>query len=125
MDLDELRYAGREAVDAEDDVALRLRFRIGGQTIDAVVPEAAATVWRQTHPDGGDDDLEVWARPVAERAIRDRLEDGSLDFSDVVIDRDVGGGGDAQHEPPERSHEPVRRREQPVSDRAGTETPAG
>jgi hypothetical protein len=125
MDLDELRYVGRQPVDAEDDVALRLRFQIGGQTIDAVVPEAAATVWRQTHPDGGDDDLEAWARRVAQPAIRNRLQSGSLDFSDVVIDRDVGGSGNAQHEPPERSHEPVQRREQPVSDRAGAETPAG
>ena len=123
MDVDELRYVGRQAVDTEDDVAVRLRFRIGGQTIDAVVPEAAANVWRQTHGDG--DDIEAWARSVGERAIRDRLASGSLDFSDVVIDRDVGAGGEAQHEPPQRSHEPVRRREQPSSDRTRADTPGG
>jgi hypothetical protein len=120
VDLDDLRYVGRQPVDAEHDLALRVRFAIGGQTIDAIVPEAAAVVWFQTH-EGDGDDLEAWARPIAERAIRERLESGSLDFSDVVIDRDVGGSGGAQHEPPERSHEPVRRREQPISDRAGTE----
>jgi len=116
MNVDELRYEGPQTVETEDDVALRLRFAIGGQTIDAVVPDAAAAVWAQTHAGGAD--LEAWARPIAERAIRERLEGGSLDFSDVVIDRDVGEDGEAQHEPPERSHEPVRRREQ----RAGAET---
>lgn len=123
MDLDELRYVGRRPVDADHDVALRMRFALGGQTIDAIVPEAAANVWFQTH-EGDGDDLEAWARPIAERAIRERLEGGSLDFSDVVIDRDVGGSGDAQHEPPERAHETVRRREQLAGDRADTRTTA-
>jgi hypothetical protein len=117
MDPDDLRYVGRQAVDTEDDVALRIRFAIGGQVIDAVVPQAAATVWQQTHPDASDDELEEWARPVAERHIHERLDGGSLDFSDIVIDRNVGTTGDADHEPPSREHGSGAA---PLTDRAGT-----
>ena len=42
-----------------------------------------------------------------------------------MIDRDVGGAGDTDHEPPERSHEPVRRREQRAGEQVDTRTTAG
>jgi hypothetical protein len=93
VDLGELHYVGRvhEPGDDGEGVAMRLRFRLGGQDIDAVVPEAAATTWRQTHDGGATDrDLEAWAAQEAREAIADRLARRPLDVSDVLVDRNVG-----------------------------------
>ena len=50
MDLDDLRYAGPRPVHGDTDLHRRYRFMLGGTEIDALLPEAAATVWRQAHP---------------------------------------------------------------------------
>ena len=72
MDLDDLRYVGRRPVNADDDVALRMRFALGGQTIDAIVPQAAANVWFRRTPAA----TTIW-RPGRGRSARRRSASAS------------------------------------------------
>jgi hypothetical protein len=94
MDIDDLTYVGTRDVPDEQNLHRRYRFRLGGQDIDAVLTESAATVWRQARPDAGEEDLDRWAGTEGGRALRRRLTESPLDFSDLYLDRDVGVGGD-------------------------------
>ena len=89
MDPRDLRYVGpRDA--PEPDLHRRYRVRIGGQDVDAVVTESAATVWRQARPGTGEEDLDAWAAEAGGEAIRARLAEHPLDVSDVFLDHDLG-----------------------------------
>jgi hypothetical protein len=96
---DELRYIGPRPAMQQQAIVRRYRFALGGQHIDAVLTEPAATVWHQARPDATDDELDAWAAERGRRAIRARLERDPLDFGDVLLDEDVGRQRGAEERP--------------------------
>jgi hypothetical protein len=70
MDPGDLRFERALPTPEASGLERRYRFRLGGQTVDAVLPDATATVWRQAHPDAGEGELDSWAISEGERALR-------------------------------------------------------
>jgi hypothetical protein len=86
MDPGDLRFERALPTPEASGLERRYRFRLGGQTVDAVLPEVTATVWRQAHPDAGEGELDSWAISEGERALRARLGASTLDLTDVVLE---------------------------------------
>lgn len=92
MDDDTLTYIGAREDTGMSDVHRRYRFRFGASDVDAVVPEAAARVWFQTHADADERDLEDWARREGRRLLEAQIARDPLNLTDVVLQRDVDEG---------------------------------
>ncbi len=91
-----VEFESASDVRGADGIARRYRFRAGGDLIDVLLPEAAATVWRQAHPGAGDEDLERWAREEARRRLERRLRDDPSNPGELLLDSDLSDG----REPP-------------------------
>ncbi|MFN8123741.1 MAG: hypothetical protein U0237_15085 [Thermoleophilia bacterium] len=103
MDDDTLTYIGPRRETGMTDVHRRYRFRFGTADVDAVVPEAAAKVWFQTHANAGEEDLEQWAEREGRRLLEAQLGADPLNLADVVLQRDV----DEDRERPPYGEEPT------------------
>jgi hypothetical protein len=72
--------------DERDGVVRRYRFRAEHQPVDALLTEAAETVWRQAHPDADEAALDEWAVAVARERLDRRLREEPENVGELLID---------------------------------------
>jgi hypothetical protein len=78
--------------DERDGIERRYRFRADGHLVDVLLPQAAATVWRQAHPGADDAALDRWALDEARRRLKERLAEDPSNPGELLLDSGLSDG---------------------------------